>query len=240
MYEIHKDSAEIERELTNDASINAPGENASVLTDFVVNAEHELYVKGHTAVWTKGVYDEKRNGLPQICFTCDTPIQHAFFSSPNFIRNQNPDMRKDSKSTREDTHADFGICLIDSTALRVYLPNGEDFFTSLEFSISHVWSTQQCILLQRNISNMNLETNAIQLPRLFSLTHPLAEMAPVLFRSMNGNVSFFVDNDYRIVFAGEEYDLILLYDNKNGKHLVAVLRKANAEEKQSVEGNLNN
>lgn len=235
VYEIYKDNDEVEQELTASSDALSNDDSvASILKDSVVNAEHELYVKGNTAVWTKGIYDEKRNELPQICFTCDTPIQHAFFCSSNFIKNENPDMRR-TPANDDGPAIDFGICLIDSHALRVYLPSGEDYVTSLEFTISHVWSTNQCILLQRNITKMSLDSSPIQLPRLFSLTHPLSEMLPVLFRTLNGNISFFMD-DYRIIFASNEHNLVLLYDNKSGRHLVAVLRKATAEEKQSVEG----
>lgn len=162
---------------------------------------------------------------------------HAFFCSPNFIKNENPDMRKNVTSSTDELAVEFGICLVDSKALRVYLPSGEHYMTSLEFAVSQVWPTNQCILMQRSISNLSMETGSMQMPRLFSLTHSLAEISPVLFHSLHGETTFFIDNDYRIVFASDQYDLILLYDNKNGKHLVAVLRKATDEEKQEVQGN---
>lgn len=247
VYEIFKDNQCVERELRHEptntnASFNTATATGSttIISDFVVNAEHELYVKGTTAVWTKGVCEEKDGRLSRTCFTCETPIQHAFFCSPNFIKNDNPDKRKREKpdsGIELNEQPEFGICLIDSKTLRVYLPNGEDFITSLEFSVAHVWSTNQCILLERNVTSTNIgAANVMQLPRLFSLTHPLNEMAPVLIRSNSGTVTFFIDNDYKLVFAVADCDLVMLYDNKIGKHFVALLRKATAEEKQSVAG----
>lgn len=248
VHEIFKDNQCVERELRHETTNTATNESAGagaaagtapIISDFVVNAEHELYVKGTTAVWTKGVCEEKGGRLSRTCFTCETPIHHAFFCSPNFIKSENPDKRKREKpySAIINEQPEFGICLIDSTTLRVYLPNGEDFMTSLEFSVAHVWSTNQCILLERNVTNTTVVApNAMQLPRLFSLTHPLNEMAPVLIRSINGTVIFFTDNDYKLVFATADCDLVMLYDNKIGKHFVALLRKATDEEKQSVAG----
>lgn len=55
------------------------------MAEMCVNAEHELYFKGYTAVWTKGLPTENAV-LPRTCFTCDTPIEHAFFCQPEFVR----------------------------------------------------------------------------------------------------------------------------------------------------------
>lgn len=60
-------------------------EGAPMMSEFLVNSEHELYYKGHTAVWTRGV-SSATGVLPRTCFTCDTPIRHAFFCKGPFIR----------------------------------------------------------------------------------------------------------------------------------------------------------
>lgn len=238
--EIFKDNSDIESDLTRFGRRTTRPVTPPIVSDVVVNAEHELYVKGTTAVWTKGVCEERGERMPRMCFTCETPIQHAFFCPPSFIQHENPDRRKRPEpggdESKDAKQFEFAICLIDSTVLRVYAPNGEDYITSLEFSVAHVWSTNQCILLERNITNPTISTNSMQMPKLFSLTHPLNEMAPVLMRSLNGSVSFFSDTDCKIVFASDDLDLVLIYDQKLGRHFVALLRKATADEKQSMAG----
>lgn len=118
----------------------------------------------------------------------------------------------------------------DSKSLRVYLNTGEDYLTSLEFSVSSVWHTKFGVLLEKNASNATIESHSISMPRLFSLSHPLDEMCPVLIRGVNGSVGYFTESDYKIIFAYAENDLVLLYDKKVGKHFVSRLRTATVDE----------
>ena len=128
----------------------------------------------------------------------------------------------------------FETFFTDSTSLRVYLNTGEDFLSSLEFSVSNVWSTRFGILLDKNASSTTIESHAISLPRLFSLSHPLDEMSPVLIKSNIGTVGYLTESDYKVIFANVKNDLVMLYDNKVGKHFVSKLRKATAEETNTV------
>lgn len=72
------------------------------------------------------------------------------------------------------------------------------------------------------------------MPRLFSLTHPLDEMSPVLFKTSTGIISYLTESDYKIIFSDPSMDLLLMYDNKIGKHFVAKLRKATEDEANAV------
>lgn len=236
--EIVKDNVEIlkEIEVKKDDSTN----QTDASFDFFLNIEQELYVKGQTAVWTKGINEgEKKCFLPRKCFTCETPIQHAFFCSLDFIKAEDPDKREKKTYVPKkapDCFSDFGICLIDSTSLRVYLPSGEYYLVSLEFLVSNVWQTNAGILLERNASTVMFQSESIAMPRLFSLSHPLNEMCPILMKSPTGVISFMTDDDQKVVFSDVKSDLILLYDNKIGKHFVSRIRKASEEEKQIVGG----
>lgn len=209
--------------------------------DFVVNAENELYVKGTTAVWTNGLNQGKHDSIsPVTCFTCDTPIRYAFFCSSDFFKSENPDKRNNEHCVDENSKnyfEDIGICLIDLTSIRVYSPTGEVYRTSLEFPISNVWKTKTGLLLERNASSTTIENLSIPMPRLFSLTHPLNEMCPVLIKSVNGSVNFLAQPEYQMIFSNEESNLVLLYDKKIGKHFLASLRNATQEEKQLMGGN---
>lgn len=72
------------------------------------------------------------------------------------------------------------------------------------------------------------------MPRLFSLAHPLDEMCPVLIKSNIGGISYLTDSDYKVVYANTDSDLVLLFDNKIGKHFAAKLRKATVDETNVV------
>lgn len=122
----------------------------------------------------------------------------------------------------------------DSTSLRVYLSTGEDYLASLEFSVSNTWSTRYGILLEKNASTTTIDIHSIPMPRLFSLSHPLDEMSPVLIKSNSGSISYLTESDYKVIFVCAENDLVLMYDNKTGKHFVSKLRKASMQEANSV------
>lgn len=245
------------REMLPERPNKSSEQNSTVFvteSDLHINSEEELYFKGHTAVWSKGIASEDGEVLPRICFTCDTPIKHAFFCSPNFVKTKNPDKRPEKQVPDEDEPN--GICLIgktesrdvfvaidwiwfvnfskDSTSLRVYLSTGEDYLSSLEFSVSSTWLTRYGILLEKNASTTTIDIHSIPMPRLFSMSHPLDEMCPVLVKSNLGSISYLTDNDYKVIFVCSENDLVLLYDNKTGKHFVSKLRKATMQEANAV------
>lgn len=100
--------------------------------------------------------------------------------------------------------------------------------------MSNVWRTKLGILLEKNASCTTIQSHKISMPRLFSLAHPLDEMCPVLIKLNNGNISYIIDSDYKVVFASADTDLVLLFDNKIGKHFVAKLRKATTDETNIV------
>lgn len=109
----HTDTTSTRRESTNTtAGIGAT--NLSYINDIVVNSEEELYVKGCTAVWTRGIGGPE-GILPRTSFTCESTIKHAFFCSPNFIRTDEPDKRKKFHSATpkpNESGSARGICLI--------------------------------------------------------------------------------------------------------------------------------
>lgn len=100
--------------------------------------------------------------------------------------------------------------------------------------MSNIWSTKFGILLEKNASTSTIDSQSISLPRLFSLSHPLDEMCPVLIKSNTDVVGYLTDVDYKVVFANVENNLVLLFDHKIGKHFVCKLRKATTKETNSV------
>lgn len=101
--------------LTERSSTKSSEQNSAVFVtenDLYINSEEELYFRGHTAVWSKGIASEDGEVLPRICFTCDTPIKHAFFCSTNFVKTNDPDKREDKRRVAEEEEESNGICLI--------------------------------------------------------------------------------------------------------------------------------
>lgn len=184
------------------------------INDCYINSEEEIYYKKNTAVWSKGI-KEDRDVLPAVLFTCDTPIKYAFFCSQNFL---------------DPTKPLTTICIIDSSSIRFYSENGEDFITNLEFPVSNVWNSQIGIVLEKEASNAIIQNHAISMPRIFSLIHPMHEMAPILNKSQFGTISYLTETEYKVIFVSDESDLVLMYDNKIGKHFIAKLRKASEDE----------
>lgn len=125
------------------------------------------------------------------------------------------------------------VCLLGGTSLKVYCSSGENFGTSIECPISNVWVSNHGILLEKEPSSAMLDTHSIPMPRLFSLTHPLDEMCPVLIK-MNNSTAYLSEAEYRVVFSCEENNLVLMFDEKLGKHFVCFLRKATEEEKSDM------
>lgn len=207
--------------------------------------EHELYVKGSVAVWTKGASEvAKKYKMPTTCFTVQTPIRFAFFCPSNFFKSQNPDKHEEKQrksildfDSKSKESVKFGICLIDSETLRVYSPCGEDFRTSFPFPVSSVLQTKYGLLLEKNASSATLDdVHAMAMPRIYSLNHPLNDICPILLKSLNGHTSFVTDAQITVAFTIIENNLVMIYDGKIGKHILCKLRKATQDEKQKVGG----
>ncbi|XP_058812243.1 anaphase-promoting complex subunit 1 [Topomyia yanbarensis] len=194
-----------------------------------INTEEELYVKGNTAVWTKAVNGEQ--AAPHTCLTCENTIKFAFFGPAEFFCSDELEEKRTKRHNPKVTKT--GVCLLDGNTLKVYCSNGENFITSVECPISNVWVTKRGILLEKESSSSMLDAHSIPMPRLFSLTHPLDEMCPVLIKMSTATV-YLTEAEYRVVFCCEENDLVLMFDGKTGKHFVCLLRKATDNEKNSV------
>ncbi|XP_055586614.1 anaphase-promoting complex subunit 1 [Uranotaenia lowii] len=207
------------------------GRMPGFLCEASVNSEEELYVKGNTAIWSKGSNYE--GASPQVCFSSENPIKFAFFCGSQFLSSKEGRSESNVKSEALENASNVGVCLLDSSTLRVYCNSGENFVTSIECPISKVWITKQGILLEKEPSSTVLEAQSINMPRLFSLTHPLDEMSPILL-NMNDSISYLTESDHRVVFSDEQNDLIFMYDEKFGKHFVCFLRKATEDEKNLV------
>lgn len=169
-------------------------EELAFLMPATVNSEEELYFRGNTAVWSTGLPDvTHKKSSSEICYTSDAPIQFAFFCNKSFF-----DAEAESKPTkRAEYEESHGIGLIDTSSLKVYATNGENLVTAIESPISKIWITKHCVLFEKEVSSTIIDCQALPLPRMFSLRHPLDDMFPVLIKS-NLLVSYITEAEYKV------------------------------------------
>lgn len=167
----------------------ASNEELTFLMPHVVNSEEELYFSGHTAVWSRG----KEKSSAEICYTTENNIRFAFFCTPTFL---NPDYKVDGTSPNSQKE-NKGIAIVDCNSLKVYSRNGESLITSVEYPITKVWITKYCILLEKDASTTIVDGHEVPLPRVFSLTHALDEMYPVLLKMQN-LISYLTEEEHKV------------------------------------------
>ncbi|XP_069677644.1 anaphase-promoting complex subunit 1 isoform X2 [Periplaneta americana] len=204
--------------------------------------EEELYVKGRTAVWSRGV-DGSRVVL--CCYTCETPVKHALWCTFHTSASDRPVLDAGNSAAMDEPKGTpmSCICIIDCDNVKVFTNEGEDYISSLQFQVADVWSTKFGIMLERAtaVKADSSSECGMQLPTVFALLHPLDEVSPVLAK--HGGLSYMSDPSQKIVFTSEEPSICMVYDSKTGLHSVWKIRKAHREECQTVcrfaEGSLN-
>lgn len=118
--------------------------------------EDELYVTGHTVVWSRGlvnVTDSLNNGRRTICcYTLDSPVRQALWSTfycerPKF--NENDNLSEMAKIDVPSGTPMESICVSDSHTIKVFTIKGEDFTISIPFFINKLWNTRYGIFIEK-------------------------------------------------------------------------------------------
>ncbi|CAG4961366.1 unnamed protein product [Colias eurytheme] len=132
--------------------------------------EEELYVKGCTAVWSKGLIStpgsktsasEQRETIA--CYTMDNPIKHAAFADFHIdinntmlidaLNSQIGDSKKNIKIEDNTEHIKSktmpSILLVDNKCMRVYAMDGREYITSIPFQVKKVWPMKYGVLLEK-------------------------------------------------------------------------------------------
>ncbi|XP_026795079.3 anaphase-promoting complex subunit 1 isoform X1 [Pangasianodon hypophthalmus] len=200
---------------------------SDVLTD-EAEYEEELYVAGHMVIWSRGT--KSQASYVYKAFTVDSPVQQALWC--NFIV---PQSRKEEKDTVEQS-----VCIVQSTCVNVHSVSGKDFISPLPFQVSFLWPTKYGLLFERkNItSDAPLSPSREPLPTLFSMLHPLDEIAPVVCKSTGlfetQRLQYVSDSALRVVFSCGEPSIIMTYDTLQCSHTIWALRKVTPEEQSTV------
>ncbi|XP_011482572.1 anaphase-promoting complex subunit 1 isoform X2 [Oryzias latipes] len=191
-----------------------------------VEFEEELYAAGNVVVWSKGSRTQASSVYK--AFTVDSPVQQVLWC--NFAVPHSTD-EEDFEHT---------VCIVQSSCVNVHSVTGKDFLSPLPFQVSNAWATQFGLLLERKstANDTQLGSPGEALPTLFSMLHPLDEIAPVVCRSgglIQGScVQYACDSTMKVLFTSSQPSMVVSYDPMQGTHSVWALRKVTHDERSTV------
>ncbi|XP_023863200.1 anaphase-promoting complex subunit 1 isoform X2 [Salvelinus sp. IW2-2015] len=190
--------------------------------------DEELYAAGNMVIWSKGSKSQASHVYK--AFTVDSPVQQALWC--NFGIPQN---KKDEQEILEQT-----VCIVQSSCVNVHSVTGKDFISPLPFQVSNLWPTKFGLLLERKNSAPDASQSPPRepLPTVFSMLHPLDEIAPVVCRPTGlfeaARVQYVSDSTMKIVFSNCEPSIVMTYDTVQCIHSVWALRKVTPDEQSTV------
>ncbi|XP_037553834.1 anaphase-promoting complex subunit 1 [Nematolebias whitei] len=191
----------------------------------------ELYTSGNMVVWSQG--SRTQASTVYKAFTVDSPVQQALWC--NFVIPRNNNDEEDVEQT---------VCIVQSSCINVHTVTGKDFISPLPFQVSNVWVTKFGLLLERKNSANDTQLNlpGEPMPTVFSMLHPLDEIAPVVFKPSGlfegSHVQYMSDSTMKIVFTCCQPSIVVSYDTVQGAHTVWALRKVTQDERSTVLQNL--
>nr|XP_020457532.1 anaphase-promoting complex subunit 1 [Monopterus albus] len=192
-----------------------------------VEFEEELYTAGNVVVWSQG--SQTSTSSVYKAFTVDSPVQQALWC--NFAVPQNK---------KEEEEVEKTVCIIQSSCVNVHTVTGKDFISPLPFQVSKVWATKFGLLLERKnaATDAQLSSPGEPLPTVFSMLHPLDEIAPVVCKPAGlfegSRVQYVSDSTMKIVFSCCQPSIVVSYDTVQGIHSVWALRKVTHKECSTV------
>ncbi|XP_050315622.1 anaphase-promoting complex subunit 1 [Anthonomus grandis grandis] len=208
--------------------------------------EDELYIKGCTAVWSRGLINNDDfcdNGRKVItCYTVPAPIRQALWSTfyclrPTFEPNEAEIYSKNYEPLGVPTPA---ICLVDSHNIRVFIIKGEQYVIPVHFQIRKVWNTKFGILIEKSGETQLDKLTEEKSGTLFSLSYPLDDICPVAV-SHNSTFTRLCSTNNVVVFTSNSPSLCMVFNTNTKEHSVYIIRKVRCDEKDygesSFEGN---
>ncbi|CAG9788243.1 unnamed protein product [Diatraea saccharalis] len=132
--------------------------------------EEELYVKGCTAVWSKGLISTPATKLsaPEhretiCCYTIENPIKHAAFCNFHVdinntmlidaLNSQIADEKKNIKIEDTTKHIETKIMptivLMDNKCMKVFGNDGREYINSVPFQVKKIWPMKYGLLIEK-------------------------------------------------------------------------------------------
>uniref|UniRef100_A0A3Q1II57 Anaphase-promoting complex subunit 1 n=1 Tax=Anabas testudineus TaxID=64144 RepID=A0A3Q1II57_ANATE len=192
-----------------------------------VEFEEELYTAGNVVIWSQGSRTQASSVYK--AFTVDSLVQQALWC--NFAVPQN---KKDVEEVEQT------VCIVQSSCVNIHTVTGKDFIAPLPFQVSNVWATKFGLLLERKNAATDAQLNppGEPLPTVFSMLHPLDEIAPVVCKPLGlfegSRVQYLSDCTTKIVFSCCQPSIVVSYDTVQAIHSVWLLRKVTHDERSTV------
>lgn len=206
------------------------------------DGEEELYFSGKTVIWSKS----SSYGVQEVykCFTVEDPVQQVLYAHFNFDSCMSNWISKHKPDAVNDESAVSGVCIMDSSKLSVHSDSGKDYTADIPFQVSRLWKCKYGLLIERklhipkeiNEKSANISKSRVlgdQRPLVFSMLHPLDDVAPVIKKigtSLCGKLANLDDPSEQIVFVSEDPSLVLVFNATEGVHSVWKLRMATTKE----------
>lgn len=200
----------------------------------------ELYVKDKIVVWSKGVSPHFSEVIST--FSLESPVLEAVwcvFSSPIYEYNENNKLIGNNASGYLQTERCIGIIEKNRDA-SFYFENGKDYTFTIPFNVKKIWQIKNCIFIERtqkimeDLQSQNKSSENQELSILFSLSHPLNELVPVIIKTEHSKIEFLTEPSKQIVFVGDDPSILLLYDHNAKTHSLWGIRWVNNQEKEML------
>ncbi|CAH8828673.1 unnamed protein product [Trichobilharzia szidati] len=196
----------------------------------------EIYISNNNVVWSHGT--EISDSFPKLALTLNTPVIDAFkasfflaslHSGQGFV----PHINKDVPGRVQE-----GICVFESERMTFIDDWGEHYTVRIPCRLADAWALNTLVLLERQPNNCevtrdmpNAKTeNPCPLFSMFSLTHPLDEVAPVILKvplSSGGfGIGFVTDVNLKVIGIIPSLNMVLTYHSITKSHAVWQLEKA--------------
>ncbi|XP_059145256.1 anaphase-promoting complex subunit 1-like isoform X2 [Physella acuta] len=205
--------------------------------------DEELYVHGPTVIWSRGSQDSIRTLVKT--FTMDSPVLQALWGS--FILSSDKQTVDYSSTMGSEGQVQKGICVVESSTLSFFIEEGGEYSTPLPFQVSQTWLIKNGLLFERTLTNAEMKSQKKNCPSqtvIFSMLHPLDDIAPVITRvsGVGGSpkMSYLTDSSMTVIFTSSEPSLAFTYDCVAGVHSVWKIRRARQEEINTLVASVDN
>ncbi|KAI1295436.1 Anaphase-promoting complex subunit 1 [Halotydeus destructor] len=179
--------------------------------------EEELYFSENTVVWS--LSDGRGNSLLLKTFSLENRICGAVWCD-----------------FTDEGNVTSCICAHDNTTLEIYSDEGDSYPVTLPFSVQQIHSSQHGLLVERVSGFGENVPIGTSLPLLFSLTHPLKDISPVILKECNRlphKASYLTtDSKHKLVGLCEGWPIVLMYCKIDGTHSIWTIRAATEEDNQ--------
>ncbi|XP_059838868.1 anaphase-promoting complex subunit 1 [Hypanus sabinus] len=194
--------------------------------------DEELYVAGNMVIWSRG--SKSHASSVYKAFTVDSPVLQALWCDFSIPQDK-------TESTEAQEKREKCVCIVQKSSVNVHTVDGKDYIAPLPFQVAVVWATAYGLMFERSNPVQEIPSSPLRepLPTMFSMLHPLDEIAPVVCKPGGSvtsvpRVQYVADYTLKIVFSNTAPSIILTYDTVQCLHTVWALRKIKTEEQNTV------